>query len=56
MTKGRGFQFDMLDQLLILLVAIVLLGANLGWISPVWAAYWPVALIVMVLKEMLHTK
>jgi hypothetical protein len=56
MHKGRGFQFDMLDQLLILLIAILLLGANLGWISPNVAAYWPAVLVVLVLKEMVHTK
>jgi len=52
--KGRGFQFDFVDQMLVLLIGLMVLAANLGWISPVWVAYWPVVLIVIVLKEMMH--
>lgn len=54
--KGRGFQFDFIDQLLVLVVALGVLSANFGWISPSLLAYWPVVLIIIVLKEMMHGK
>lgn len=52
--KGRGFQFDFVDQLIVLLVAVVILAANLGWIDSSIVAFWPVALVVIVLKELLY--
>lgn len=48
--------FDFMEKLLILLVGIVLLLINLGFMSYEWMAYWPLILIVLVLKAFLEDK
>lgn len=58
MKGNNGFLFghlDLFDQLVILLVGVVLLMVNLGYLPHAWLAYWPVILIVAALKEMLQS-
>ena len=42
--------------LLLLLIGVMLLGVNLGFLSGNIYAYWPVILIVVALKEMLERR
>jgi len=47
---------DLFDQLLLLLVGVVILLINLGFLSHLWLAYWPLVLIAIALKQMLQSK
>ena len=47
---------DWFYTLLLILVGVVLLVVNLGFISSQILAYWPVLLILIALKEMLDRK
>jgi len=42
--------------LLLVLIGIVLLGINLGFVSYQWLAYWPLLLIIIALKEILERR
>jgi len=53
MAKGNDIQFDLLDQLLILVLGVLLLAGNLGWIDPVFMGYWPLFPIIWVLKTII---
>ncbi|RLC37669.1 hypothetical protein DRH29_01060 [candidate division Kazan bacterium] len=44
---------DFIDKLLIILFAIVVLLVNIGIFSTAWLAYWPLFLIVWIIKEFL---
>jgi len=46
-------KFDTLDQLMLLLVGVVVLMVNLGFLPVALIGYWPIVLIVFVLKEMI---
>lgn len=47
-------RLDLFDQLVLLLIGVVILMINLGYLPHAWLAYWPVILIVVALKEMLQ--
>ena len=38
------------------LVGVVVLLVNLGFLDRMWLAYWPVVLIILALKELLQNK
>jgi hypothetical protein len=48
-------RLDILDQLMLLLAGVVILMVNLGLLPVALIAYWPLLLIVFVLKEMLRS-
>lgn len=52
MHPDRG----MLVSLLLILVGIVVLLVNMGFLSYTWIAYWPVLLIVLGLAKILYDK
>ncbi|MDD5605986.1 MAG: DUF5668 domain-containing protein [Patescibacteria group bacterium] len=57
--KYEGFfenTFDFTEKLLLVLVGVILLLVNLGFLSYEWLAYWPVILIVLGLKAFLEDK
>lgn len=54
MCSDCVWNFDLMDRLLILLFAILVLLANIGIMSIAWLAYWPVFVIVWVVKEFLN--
>ena len=59
MKKYEGFfenTFDFTEKLILLLVGVVLLLINLGYLSYSWLAYWPILLVVLVLKAFLEDK
>ncbi len=45
---------DLLNQLIVILVGVTLLGVNLGWIDASVVSYWPIVLIVIGLRALLH--
>lgn len=49
-------EMDLIDQLMLLLVGVVVLLVNLGFLDQIWLAYWPVVLIILALKELLQNK
>lgn len=50
------FCFDFIDKLLILLLAVLVLLANIGVLGDAWIAYWPIFLVVWIIKEFLNEK
>ena len=59
MKKREGFfenTFDFAEKIIILLVGVVLLLINLGYMSYELLAYWPALLVVLVLKAFLEDK
>lgn len=48
------FLDDWFYALLAILLGLVLLGVNLGWLDPTWVSYWPVLLILAGGKELLE--
>lgn len=49
-----GMFHDWFYLMLLVLIGLVLLAANLGFISHTILAYWPVLLIVIALKEIIE--
>lgn len=43
-------------QVVLILIGIVVLAVNLGYVSQIWLSYWPVLLIVTAVKEMMERK
>ena len=59
MAKKEGcncgwFLDDWFYSLLAILLGLVLLGVNIGWLDPNWVAYWPVLLILIGGKELIE--
>jgi hypothetical protein len=59
MAKKEGcgcgwFLDDWFYSLLAILLGLVLLGVNLGWMDPSWVKYWPVLLILIGGKELIE--
>jgi len=53
-TSNSFLDLDFTDKLLIILFAIVVLLINIGIFSVAWLAYWPLFLIVWIIKEFLN--
>lgn len=54
-NKYRWFDSsDLLNQLLIILVGAVVLLVNFGFLSAAIYAYWPVILIIIGLRALMH--
>lgn len=54
-NKNRDWFLDeWFYQVLLMLLGIVLLAVNLGYVSEVYLGYWPLLLIVTAVKEMME--
>lgn len=45
---------DLLNQLIVVLVGIVLLLVNFGWLDSSFLSYWPLILIIVGLRALMH--
>jgi uncharacterized membrane protein len=48
--------FDFTEKLILILVGVVLLLINMGYISYEWMTYWPLVLVVLGVKALLEDK
>ncbi len=49
-------QLDMFDQLILLVIGVVVLFVNLGFLDRTWLAYWPVLLVLVAFKEIMQNR
>lgn len=57
--KGNHFLFgemDLFDQLILLVIGVVVLLVNLGFLDRAWLAYWPVLLVLVAFKEIMQNR
>lgn len=45
---------DLLNQLLVILVGAALLLVNIGWMDASVLAYWPVILLIIGIRALMH--
>ena len=48
------FLDDWFYQVMLMLIGVVVLAVNLGYVSQMWLGYWPVIVIVSAAKEMME--